>query len=158
MDLNSRFSMLLAINHGNFVLRSQFIRCLRIANLSCINLRLALMKLLLVVIPLHLLSPEVVVATQVLLAILDFDLELFGGSGQGDLRIQRLAAVEGAVELLQAAVFGLPLPFVALRVRDRQRLLLVDVVDWALQRTMARILVSRMSRQIRFPTINFILL
>ena len=52
----------------------------------------------------------------------------------------------------------LPLAFLALRVGDRQRLLLMDALNWALQRTVARILISRISRQIRLSPINFFLL
>ena len=106
----------------------------------------------------HLVGPEVVVATQVLLAVLDFDLELLGGSGGGDLRAQRLAPVEGVVELLEAAVLRLSLALLALRNGDRHRLLLVYILPGTLQRTMARALVSWMGRQIRFPAVDFFLL
>lgn len=159
MGVKSRFPLLLAVDDGDFLLRSKLIRSLGIAHLSSSDLRLAhLMHLLLVVIALHLVGAEVVVAAQVLLAVLDFDLELFGGSGGGDLGVEGLASVEGAVELLQAAVFGLSLAFLALRIRDRHRLLLVNILPWTLKRTMAPAKVSWMGRQIRFPTIHFILL
>ena len=151
--------MLLAVDDGDFLLGSKLIRGLGIAHWSSSNLRLAhLVHLLLVVIALHLVRTEVVVAAQVLLAVLDFDLELFGGSGGGDLGVQRLASVEGVVELLQAAVFGLSLAFLALRVRDRHRLLLVNILPRTLKRTMASALVSWMGCQIRFTTMNFFLL
>ena len=159
MGIKSRFPLLLAVDDGDFLLWSKLIRSLGIAHWSSSDLCLAhLMYLLLVVIALHLVGAEVVVAAQVLLAVLDFDLELFGGSGGGDLGVQGLASVEGAVELLQAAVFGLSLAFLALRIRDRHRLLLMNILPWTLKRTMAPALVSWMGRQIRLSTMNFVLL
>lgn len=109
-------------------------------------------------ISLHLVGAEVIVATQVLLAVLDFNLELLRGSRGGNLRVQGLAAVEGAVELLQAAVFGLSFALVALGVGDRHRLLLVDILDWALKRTVTRTLVPWISGQIGLAALDLFLL
>lgn len=157
VNIDSRFPLLLIINHSHLLLGPKFIGCLRVAHGSTTDLGLVHLEDLLGV-GLHLVGSEVVVAAEVLLAVLDFDLELFGGSSGGHLRVERLAPVEGVVELLEAAVLRLSLALLALRNGDRHRLLLVYVLHGTLQRTMARTLVSRIRRQIRLPPLDLFLL